>query len=110
MLAKKDSTLLPSWDEYENRKGTERVDQVVTYFVVLGFSVGKGGLWVADEPREVHGASDDKCIAVAKKLRSQKDGVIAFSRSGDPTTGDWEDARILWQDGVVPEEVFAMAG
>lgn len=82
---------------------------MVTYFVVLGFQAGKGGVLVADEPREIHGGSE-QCVSAAKRLAQGRAGVVAFSRTGDPKLGDWEDAVVLWQAGVVPEEAFAMAG
>lgn len=82
---------------------------MVTYFVVLGFQVGKGGVLVADEPREIHGGQE-RCVSAAKRLSESRAGVIAFSRTGDPKLGDWDDAVVLWQDGIVPEDAFAMAG
>lgn len=82
---------------------------MVTYFVVLGFQLGKGGVLVADEPREIHGG-EARCISAAKRLAESRAGVIAFSRTGDPKLGDWEDAVVLFQTGVVPEDAFAMAG
>lgn len=82
---------------------------MVTYFVVLGFEVGKNGVLIADEPKEIHGGAA-RCVAAAKRMAEGKAGVIAFSRSGDPNLGDWEDAEVLWQSGLVPEEAFAMAG
>lgn len=82
---------------------------MVTYFVVLGFQLGKGGIIVADEPREIHGGKE-RCVSAARRLFENRAGVIAFSRTGDPKLGDWEDAVILFQAGVVPEEVMAMAG
>lgn len=83
--------------------------QVVTYFVVIGFQTGKGGVLVADEPREIHGGPD-RCVMTAMRLAESRTGVVAFSRTGDPKLGDWEDAVVLFRSGVVPDEVFAMAG
>lgn len=82
---------------------------MVTYFVVLGFQLGKNGILVADEPKEIHGG-EGRCLAAARRLSETRSGVIAFSRTGDPQLGDWGDAVILWQAGIVPEDVFAMAG
>ena len=82
---------------------------MVTYFVVLGFQLGRNGALIADEPKEIHGG-EARCVAAAKRLSENRVGVIAFSRLGDPQLGDWEDAVILWQAGIVPEEAFAMAG
>lgn len=82
---------------------------MVTYFVVLGFQMGKGGVLVADEPKEIHGG-EQRCVSAARRLAESRAGVIAFSRTGDPKLGDWDDAVVLFQSGVVPEEAFAMAG
>lgn len=81
---------------------------MVTYFVVLGFQLGRNGVLIADEPKEVHNG-EARCVATAKRLAESRAGVIAFSRTGDPKLGDWEDAVILFQAGVVPEEAMAMA-
>ena len=78
---------------------------MVTYFVVMGFQLGKGGVLVADQPQEIHGG-ESRCVSAAKRLSSERAGVIAFARSGDPQMGDWQDAVILWQSGVVPEDLF----
>jgi hypothetical protein len=78
---------------------------MVTYFVVMGFQLGKGGVLVADQPQEVHGGKD-RCMSTAKRLAQNRAGVIAFSRTGDPSMGDWDDAVILWQTGVVPDDLF----
>lgn len=80
---------------------------MVTYFVVLGFQQGKKGLLIPDDPREIHGGKE-RCISAARRLAESRAGVIAFSRSGDPNLGDWSDAEVLYQDGLVPEDVFSM--
>lgn len=81
---------------------------MVTYFVVLRFQLGKNGVLIADEPKEAQ--SKDQCLAVARRSSEGSAGVIAFSRTGDPSVGDWEDAVVLWRHGIVPEEVFEMVG
>lgn len=86
----------------------QRALVVVTYFVVLGFKLGKGGLFIADEPKEIHGG-EEQCRSAARRIKAERDGVVAFSRSGNPATGDWDDAVVIWQDGVVPDDVLAMA-
>lgn len=82
---------------------------MVTYFVLVGFQLGKNGVLIADEPQEVHGGNA-RCLAAAKRLAESRAGVLAFSRTGDPKMGDWNDAVILWKSGVVPEEAYEMAG
>jgi hypothetical protein len=82
---------------------------VVTYFVVLGFQMGKGGVLIADEPKEIHGG-EARCIAAARRLAESRAGVVAFSRTGDPKMGDWDDAVVLFQAGVFPEDMLEMVG
>ncbi len=82
---------------------------MVTYYVVVGFQLGKGGILIAEQPRQIHG-SEAQCIGTARRMAETRAGVVAFSRKGSPTTGDWEDAVVLFQSGIVPEEMFAMAG
>jgi hypothetical protein len=42
----------------------------------------------------------------AQRLSHTKAAVVAFTRSGDPTTGDWSDAEVIWQAGALPDELF----
>ena len=81
---------------------------MVTYRVVLACDRGKSGVLIADEPKEIHGG-DDQAVAAAKRLGERKAGVVAFSRTGDPQTGDWEDAVVLWQAGAIPDEALEVA-
>lgn len=81
---------------------------MVTYYVLMGFQVGKGGMLIADEPQEIHGGKD-RCLSAAKRLKASRAGVVAFSRTGDPSLGDWEDAQLLFQDGILPEDIFEVA-
>lgn len=81
---------------------------MTTYFVLLGFQVGKNGVLIADEPKEIHGGAE-RCMSAARRLKATRDGVLAFSRTGDPASGDWDDAVVIWSDGVLPEDVYAMA-
>jgi hypothetical protein len=34
-------------------------------------------------------------------------GAVAFSRTGDPATGDFEDAKVIRKFGGVPEDLSA---
>lgn len=75
----------------------------MTYHVVLAFMRSEDGDIVATEPKEARGA--DHAIRMAKSLGSTEPhcGAIAFSRTGDPTVGDFEDAVILKTVGEVDE-------
>jgi len=67
----------------------------VTYHVVLAFMRSENGDIVATEPKEARSA--DQAIRMAKSLAATQPhcGAIAFSRTGDPAVGDFEDAVIL---------------
>ena len=76
---------------------------IVTYYVALAFkrSDDHGGDIVACDPKEAR--SSEQAIRVARLLAAKGDhcGAIAFSRTGDPTLGDFEDAVILKTFGEV---------
>jgi hypothetical protein len=73
----------------------------MTYYVALAFMRSEGGEIVACEPREAR--SSDQAIRVAGTLAAMEGhcGAIAFSRTGDPALGDFDDAVILKAIGEV---------
>ncbi|WP_182422007.1 hypothetical protein [Aureimonas sp. ME7] len=73
-----------------------------TYFVVQTYSVNRKRKIEADQPRQVQ--SEAEALRLGERLSETKFGVIAFSRTGDAKTGDWEDAKILFQFGDFAEE------
>jgi hypothetical protein len=75
----------------------------VTYYVAQPFEITKGGHLVAGQPQQVQSAT--AAIRRAESLAG-KGGAIAFSRTGDPSSGDFEDAVVLKQFGQVPDELF----
>ena len=75
----------------------------VTYYVVLPFFRTLDGEVLADEPIEVPAA--DRARRQAERVARSKGGAVAFSRTGDPVTGEYEDAVILAQFGDVPEDI-----
>ena len=75
-----------------------------TYYVALAFMRSEAGDGiVACEPKEVRSA--DHAIRMAKALAAAEPhcGAIAFSRTGDPALGDFEDAVVLKMVGEVDE-------
>jgi len=83
----------------------------VTYFVALAFtrSEDAGGDIVACEPKEARSA--DQAIRMARSLAEmdgQHCGAIAFSRTGDPAVGEFEDAVILKTFGEVDGGLLAV--
>jgi hypothetical protein len=79
----------------------------VTYHVVLPFLFDADGEPVAGEAAEAPNAA--AAMARAERLvLAQRDGVcgaVAFSRSGDPATGEFADAIILSRVGAVPSDL-----
>ncbi len=73
-----------------------------TYFVVQTYIVNSKRQVQADLPRQV--ASRAEAVRLAERLSETKFGVIAFSRTGDPENGDWQDAEILYQFGDYTRE------
>jgi hypothetical protein len=74
----------------------------MTYYVALAFKRSEdNGDIVACEPKEAQSAGH--AIRVAGSLAAEEGhcGAIAFSRSGDASLGDFEDAVILKTVGEV---------
>jgi hypothetical protein len=65
----------------------------VTYFVALPFIATDDGI-AAGEPTECFNPS---AVVMRAEALSRKEGyvrAIAFSRTGDPATGDFSDAKV----------------
>lgn len=75
----------------------------VTYHVVLAFRRSEEGDIVATEPKEAHSADRARRLAQTLAATEPHCGAIAFSRTGDPAMGDFEDAVILQTIGEVDE-------
>jgi hypothetical protein len=82
----------------------------VTYHVALAFmrSGDDGGEIVACDPKEAH--SSEQAIRMADSLAKCEGhyGAIAFSRTGDPAVGDFNDALILKVVGEVDIGLLAL--
>jgi hypothetical protein len=76
----------------------------VTYHVVVHFDRDEEGVLKPGEPKEAPSAEMAKRRAAA--LARAHAGVVAFSRAGDPGTGDFGDAVILSQAGDVDLDVL----
>jgi len=79
---------------------------MITYFVVQTFQRGKKGMLIADLPRPARDRLH--CERVAEKLAETSASVVAFSRTGDPETDDWEDAKVISQFGDMPSELLEL--
>ncbi|MGD9766808.1 MAG: hypothetical protein AB7U62_04120 [Pseudolabrys sp.] len=73
-----------------------------TYFVAQGFEVSDKGRIKALPAQEMQSAA--QADRMARSFAVSKGGGLAFSRDGDPTTGDYDDAVVIGRYGHVPEE------
>jgi hypothetical protein len=71
----------------------------VTYHVVVPFDLIENGDLVAGPAHEATSAGSAE--RGAGELSLKHAGAVAFSRTGDPATGDFQDAVILAKFGEV---------
>jgi hypothetical protein len=77
----------------------------ITYYVALPF--------VRDDSGELVAGSAEECQSAATALRRAEMmlrmpgsiGAVAFSRTGDPTIGEFGDAHLLRKFGNVPDDL-----
>jgi hypothetical protein len=78
----------------------------VTYYVALPFVAADDGI-AAGEPTECF----NPVAVVRAEALSRKEGhigAVAFSRTGDPATGDFSDAKVIRKFGDVPDDLSAL--
>ena len=73
-----------------------------TFFVVQPFQETSRGALVALPA--ISAKDIDHALRLVSYQKRLAAGVIAFSRRGDPETGDYEDAVVLSRWGRVPED------
>ena len=71
----------------------------ITYYVVVPFGRGEDGDLVPMEPLEAQ--NSDSARRKAQSAAGQNAGAIAFSRTGDPDSGEFGEATILASFGDV---------
>jgi hypothetical protein len=79
----------------------------VTYCVALPFVLADDGV-AAGEAVECLSANAAVMRAEALSREPGCAGAIAFSRSGDPATGEFGDAKLIRKFGDVPEDLSAL--
>lgn len=83
-----------------------------TYYVVLPFVRTRDGALLAIDGEDAVSGDMARAQAAAIIGRWRGDdevvGTIAFSRSGDPGTGHFDDAEILGRYGETPDDLFGM--
>lgn len=80
----------------------------LTYFVVQPFKSVKGSRGKVSADEAIPARDHDHALALVERFRPIRAGVVAFRRTGDPTTGDWDDAVIIARHGNLPGEVDHM--
>jgi hypothetical protein len=72
-----------------------------TSYFVQSFNAGKGGHLKADPP--IACKSETGALRAAERLAPSKLGVVAFSSTGDPEMGDYDDEPlVIFRNGQLP--------
>lgn len=79
----------------------------VTYCVALPFVACDDGV-SAGEPTECFNPNAAVIRAEALSRKEGHLGAVAFSRTGDPSTGDFSDAQVIRKFGHVPDDLSAL--
>src|SRR4051812_29103874 len=79
----------------------------VTYYVALPFVAADDGI-AAGEATECFSANAAVMRAEALSRKPGILGAVAFSRSGDPATGEFGDATVIRKFGDVPADLSAL--
>lgn len=80
----------------------------VTYYVAMAFFRNEDGELVPGEAQDRQSASAAESLA--RKLALTSAGAVAFSRTGEPATGDFADAVVLRTFGEVPSMDDLLSG
>jgi hypothetical protein len=79
----------------------------ITYYVALPFVAADDGL----EPGEPMECFNPNAAVMRAEALSRKEGhvgAVAFSRTGDPSIGDFSDAKLIRKFGEVPNDLSAL--
>jgi hypothetical protein len=79
----------------------------VTYYVALPFVAAEDGI----APGEALECFNPSAAVMRAETLSRKPGhvgAVAFSRTGDPATGDFGDATVIRKFGEVPNDLSAL--
>ncbi|WP_407122374.1 hypothetical protein [Bradyrhizobium sp. STM 3561] len=79
----------------------------VTYYGALPFVFSDKGT-AAGEATECLSANVAVMRAEALSRKRGHAGAIAFSRTGDPSSGDFGDANVIRKFGEVPDDLSAL--
>jgi hypothetical protein len=77
----------------------------VTYYVALPFFADDAGVPIARAAEECNSAAAALRRAEMMSRSAGSIGAVAFSRTGDPMIGEFNNARLLQKFGNVPEDL-----
>lgn len=80
----------------------------ISYYVALPFAEDDDGSVIAGTAEEFQSASTAIRRAETLSRAVGSIGAVAFTRSGDPMTGDFKDAVVLKAFGNVPADLSAL--
>lgn len=80
----------------------------ISYYVALPFSEDDEGSVVTGTAEEFQSASSAIRRAETLSRTSGIIGAVAFTRAGDPMTGDFKDAMVLKTFGNVPTDLSSL--
>jgi hypothetical protein len=80
----------------------------VTYYVALPFVVASDDGIAAGEPTECFNPDAAVMRAEALSRKEGHVGAVAFSRTGDPATGEFSIATVIRKFGDVPDDLSAL--
>jgi hypothetical protein len=93
---------------YEVKRESQGVIAMdVTYYVALPFVAADDGV-AAGEAVECFNPNAAVMKAVALSRKPGHVGAVAFSRTGDPATGDFGDATVIRKFGDVPSDLSTL--
>ena len=77
----------------------------ITYYVAMPFLRDESGLLIAGNAEECQSSTTALLRAEMMSRLAGNIGAIAFSRSGDPMMGEFNDAKLLRAYGNVPNDL-----
>jgi ABC-type uncharacterized transport system substrate-binding protein len=80
----------------------------ITYYVAMPFFKDDNGSPVAGNPEECQSPITALRRAEILSRGAGHVGAVAFSRSGDPTIGEFSDATLLKSYGNVPDDLSGL--
>ena len=77
----------------------------ITYYVAMPFLHDDTGTMIAGAAEECQSSNTALRRAEILSRMAGNIGAVAFSRSGDPMAGEFNDAKLLRKFGDVPEDL-----